>query len=415
MDISLKIRRDVVAGFFIFAFLFTGYLNTVLRPSMESNITFFRILLPFAFIAFCVFFKSYALRCIGLILIFFLYGFACSYFISRFHNFNFIYFFHYCTLIFVGFLTFAGIHRLGVKSFYNHLRSIYVLMLILAGIQFLTHYEFPNTDFLGTLNIYYWVDNDFGAALASFIPFLWVAPEKKTANKILAGIGALIIAYNGSRIALLSLIVFIIFISVTKIRWLGILLAAVVAVALFYYFKDYKLGGDSLSALLVDPFKHIATLTPYQEAGSIYDRTNALIFGITELLSTGGMGIGPGNATTMLELPEYLLISAKSMHNFIAQVFVEYGWLIVVLLFYGAVTGYNYRRRIGIKVSADRKLYIYLVTVALASLSQSEGLFSNYFFFVSLFAAFSYFGNEQIAANNQADLANKVPRDIPVL
>jgi hypothetical protein len=393
MDITFKVNKDSLTKVFFYSFLIAGYLNTVLRPAPESDLSLFRILLPIAFFFYCYSFTPAAIRCGAIIAVFLCYGLICSFFISRFENFNFIYFLHYATIMIIASVTFSLINRLGIQSVYNHLRFVYKIMIALAVFQFFTDFEFPNTEYLGTLNIYYWVNNDFASALAAFIPFLLLAPDKKLSNAVFAGLGVAIVAYNGSRIALLSILFFLLFISLNRLKTVGYVLASIVGLGLFLYFKDYKLGGDTLSQLIVDPFKHIATLSPYERTGSIYDRTNALIFGIKELLSTGGFGIGPGNATAMLELPEYFLISAKSMHNFIAQIFVEYGWLMLFTIIFALYKAYNYRRRAGIKSKHDAKLYIYLVTAALASLSQSEGLFTNYYFFVALFSSFAYFGN----------------------
>lgn len=394
MDITFKVSKDSLTKIFFYSFLLAGYLNTVLRPDPESDLSLFRILLPLAFFFYCYSFPAATIRCGSIIAVFLIYGFVCSFFISRFENFNFIYFLHYATIIFIGSLTFSLINRLGIQSVYNHLRFVYKVMITLAILQFITNYEFPNTEYLGTINIYYWVDNDFSAALAAFIPFLLLAPNKKVTNKILAGLGIAIIAYNGSRIALLSIILFLLFSTLHRWKWFGYSTALILGVCLFLYFKDYKLGGDTLTQLLVDPINRIATIDPYEEGGSIYDRTNALIFGIQELLSTKGLGIGPGNATTMLDLPEYYLISAKSMHNFVAQIFVEYGWLMLLGMLYSFLIVYNYRRRIGIPAAKDHILYTYLLTAALASLSQSEAIFSNYYFFIAFFASSSFFGNE---------------------
>ena len=395
---SFTIKKDSILKSFFFFFLVTGYLNTVLRISPDSDVTLFRVLLPVAFCIFCIVFRRFALQCSVLLAVLLVYGGVCSYFISRFQNFNFIYYLHYASVVFISFLTFALARRFGVQSVFNHLRAVYILMICLAVFQFITDFQFPNTEYLGTINIYYWVDNDFAAALAAFIPFLLFTQDHKTTNKCLAALGIAIIAYNGSRIALLSIIFFLLFSSLDRLKWLGHLTALLVGIGLFLYFKDYKLGGDTLTQLLMEPFRHITSLTPYDKGGSIYDRTDALIFGIKELISTGGLGVGPGNATAMFQLPEYSLLSAESMHNFIAQIFVEYGWLMLITIIYFIAMTYNHRRRAGIPKRKDRILYIYMLTAALASLSQSEGIFSNYYFFVSFFTSISYFGNTLYAA-----------------
>lgn len=393
---QLTIKKDSLYKLLFFSFLFIGYLNATLRPNLESNITLFRVLLPVFFLFSFVLFKTTMIKCVIVIFIFFIYGVFTAMVMSSFENFNVVYFLHYSTLIFLAFLTFAMIRRFGIHSLYTHLKLVYVLMIALAILQFFYPYELPNTLYRLTLNIYYWVENDFSTALAAFIPFLLVDRNKKILNWILAFLGVLIIIYNSSRIALLSILFFVIFKLLNRFGWAGYTLSAIAVFFLFIIFKDYKLEGNSIYQMLVDPFGHIFSLTTYSQVGSIFDRTNALIFGLIELIKSYGFGIGPGNGTLLFEQPEYYLVTAQSMHNFVAQIIVEYGWLMLIALAYFIVKSYNIRRRLDIRVKDDRLLYIYFVTMSLASLTQSEGLFSNYYFFVSVFASVAYFGNYEI-------------------
>lgn len=399
----LTIKKESLYKSIFFSFLFIGYLSATLRLSVESNLTLFRVLLPLIFLFSFFLFKPTMIKCCIVIFIFFLYGVFTSIFMSRFETFNVVYFLHYSTLIFLGLLTFAFIKRFGAQALYNHLRWVYIIMIVLAILQFLLAFELPSTYYRGTLNIYYWVENDFTTALASFIPFLLVAPNKKKMNWILAFLGTLIIIYNSSRIALLSILFFIIFKSLNRFSWVGYVISAIVVIALLFIFRDYKLESNTLYQLLVDPFSHIFTLTPYTQFGSIYDRTNALIFGVMELINSWGFGVGPGNGTLLFEQPEYFLRTAQSMHNFVAQIIVEYGWLMLIALTYFLLKSYNFRRRLNIRIKDDRLLYIYVVTMILASLTQSEGLFSNYYFFVSVFTSIAYFGNKEIGDSVAAD------------
>jgi hypothetical protein len=261
-------------------------------------------------------------------------------------------------------------------------------MIVLAIFQSATNFQFPNTNYVGTINIFYWVDNDFSAALAAFIPILLIDKNHRNLNRLLALIGIVIIAYNGSRIALLSMMVFVLFILVNRVKWLGFVLFLLGTLLAFIVLREFTLGGDSLYQLIVDPIKHIVTLTPYAGGGSIYDRTNALIFGIIELLRSWGFGIGPGNTTRMLEeIPEYLLPTAQSMHNFLAQIIVEYGWLMIFsFLYLGHRILKNWKRAL---------IFVYLITIGVASLSQSVGLFSNYYFFVAVFFGFMFIETDQ--------------------
>lgn len=262
-------------------------------------------------------------------------------------------------------------------------------MMCLSLFQYVTDFEFPNTHYLGTINVFFWIDNDFAAAIAAFIPILLMDKNRQLINRSLAALGIVIIAYNGSRIALLAMLFFMLFKLLNDFKWLGVVLSLVLGISLFFVFRDYKLGGDTLQGLLVEPFVHIFSLNPYGLGGSIYDRTDALIFGIIELLSSWGFGIGPGNATRMLnEVPEYSLATAQSMHNFVAQFLVEYGWLAILILILLVV---NISKGLNIRLG-----WIYLITLMLVGLSQSEGLFSNYYFFVSAFVGFNLIVNNSL-------------------
>lgn len=385
----MKVKKRRVEWFLISFFLISGYLNTILRLSPEGDWTLFRILIPFAyFYLFWKHFKS-AWFCTGTILLFLLYGTLTSVLLSRYGGFSAVHFLHYSTLIFLLFFTSSVIKKFGEISLYQHLRSIYVLMMCLSLFQFVTEFEFPNTQYLGTINIFFWVDNDFAAAIAAFIPLLLMDKNRLLINWLLAVLGIVIIAYNGSRIALLALLFFMLFKLLNNFKWLGIVLSSILGISLFFVFRNYELGGDTLQGLLMEPFVRIFSLNPYGLGGSIYDRTDALIFGIIELLSTWGFGIGPGNATRMfIEVPEYSLATAQSMHNFVAQFLVEYGWLAISILIFLIVN-------IG-KGSKVRLAWVYLATIMLASLSQSEGLFSNYYFFVSAFVGFKLIANNSL-------------------
>lgn len=400
------VRKDSIYKFLFYSFLLIGYFNAVLRTSLESGITLFRVLLPVMILVSFVIFKSMTVKYCAVVIVLLIYALFTTQMMSNFETFNVIYFLHYCTIIFVSLLTLALIRKFGIASVYNHLRNVYILMIAMGILQFYYPYELPNTYYRQTINAFYWVENDLSTALAAFIPFLLMSSNKKYVNWVLAFLGIAIIIYNSSRIALLALIFFIVFKILNRFGWMGYAIAALTVLLLFLLFKDFKLESNTLYQLLVEPFGHIFSLSRYDRFGSIYDRTNALIFGIKELIASSGFGIGPGNATAMFKEPKYFLPTAESMHNFIAHIIVEYGWLMLIILTWFLIRSYNIRRRLGIKLKQDRVLLIYLITVSLASLTQSEGLFSNYYFFVCLFTSVTYFGNRDIKASATDDKAS---------
>jgi hypothetical protein len=138
-----------------------------------------------------------------------------------------------------------------------------------------------------------------------------------------------------------------------------------------------------LRELVFDPIERIVMLNPYNLAGSVYDRTDAIIYGIMELKRTFFLGIGLGNANEMLKLPEYTLVTAKSMHNFYAQIVVELGLLGIYFIYYvgkKTIRGLVYDSTQKI----NRLRLIYYISFPIISMQSSAGIFSNYFVWATL-------------------------------
>ena len=139
---KVVLKKESLYEFLIFVFLFTSYLNTVLRLNPESDVTLFRLLLPVAFLCFLFLFRAMMIKYIIILFIFLIYGILVSVFISRFETFNVSYFLHYGTLIFLVMITFEIIKRFGVQAVYQHLRLVYVVMVGLAIFQFIYSFKF---------------------------------------------------------------------------------------------------------------------------------------------------------------------------------------------------------------------------------------------------------------------------------
>jgi hypothetical protein len=390
------LNKKKIFRFIFFLILIFGYLNAVLRVSPESKFTLFRILIPVIilytfFDSFIKFKKFYIVLFLLLI-----YGFINSVYISKWHSFNFSYFLHYATLLLLFFLVKVYSNKIGLEIFYKHLKSFYVFMVLMGFVQLLTKIPWPNVELRETPNIFFSVENDFAAALAIFLPFLII---DKTGNKyinwLLALAGFYFIIIVEARIAIISLILFIFLILWDRYKII------VTIISLFFLNIGYNLlnqidlGGNNLFELLIDPFIHFVNFDPYNLGGSIYDRTDALIYGFISYKESWGFGIGPGNTSAQLfKSPTYSIATAESMHNFFAQVIVEYGWLIIIgflfLLFHLK------KVRTNAFFKNDNTFKFYIISALLTSLSQSEGLFSNYFFFVTLYFSIYYFNRKTI-------------------
>jgi hypothetical protein len=133
------------------------------------------------------------------------------------------------------------------------------------------------------------------------------------------------------------------------------------------------------------PISHILTLTPFEDTGgSVSTRANAIIYALLELKNSDFFGIGIGNTLVMLEKPEYMLKSAKSIHNLPIQLLVEHGiWILFI---------YIYLLYLFVKLLIKQNLkdielvvYIAIPSIFIGSMGSSIGIFANYFLFVCIF------------------------------
>jgi hypothetical protein len=133
--------------------------------------------------------------------------------------------------------------------------------------------------------------------------------------------------------------------------------------------------------LFFDSLGRVFQLEPYHLGGSIYDRTDALIYAIQEMASSLFLGLGPAGSVYMLSLPDFQLMSAKSLHNAVAELVVELGpvmlfvvgWLLKPVFFSLNKTQLNSREYGRILLCA---------AAPLLSVSQSSGYISNYAFWL---------------------------------
>ena len=385
------LNKKKIIRFIFFSILVFSYLNAVLRVSPESKFTLFRILIPLIFI-YTLFDSFYQFRKFYIILLALLiYGFINSVFISKWHSFNFAYFLHYATLLLLFFLVKVYSNKFGFDVFYKHLKQFYIFMVFMGFIQILTKIPWPNVELRDSPNIFFSVENDYAAALGVFIPFLII---DKTGNKyinwLIAFAGFYLIIIAEARIAMISIIFFLFLILWDRFKIIGSMIFILFLNIGYNVLNEINLGGNNFFELFIDPFNHIVNLEPYNIGGSIYDRTDALINGIIAYKETFGFGIGPGNTSANLfKDPEYHLATAESMHNFFAQVIVEYGWLMIVGFFF--IFFYIKKIRSNAILENNNAFKYYIFSVILTSLSQSEGLFSNYFFFVTVYFSIYYF------------------------
>jgi hypothetical protein len=136
--------------------------------------------------------------------------------------------------------------------------------------------------------------------------------------------------------------------------------------------------------LFIDPFDRVINLEPYDLGGSIFDRTDALIYSIKALNSTWLTGLGAAGSVYTLSLPDSELRTAKSLHNAIAEFVVEFG---PAALLVGIFLLRPYARAL-LNICPSRHQIALLTFVAaspMLSVSQSSGYISNYAFWLTAF------------------------------
>jgi hypothetical protein len=148
---------------------------------------------------------------------------------------------------------------------------------------------------------------------------------------------------------------------------------------LIYGLSNYSINfpgrSYTLFELLFDPVIRVVNLEPYGNLyGSISNRTDMIIYAIKDFIASYGIGIGPGNSLSLLASDKYPSIgSAKSLHNFPLQLVVELGLPIIIAIVLMLKS----------KLTVD-KIFVFSF-IMLSSLSQSVGIFSNYYFLHCLF------------------------------
>lgn len=139
-------------------------------------------------------------------------------------------------------------------------------------------------------------------------------------------------------------------------------------------------GGGVDRILLV--VQQILNLERFHLAGSIFDRADALIIGMTEFAATNFLGFGPGGTTAVLKKEENFLVSAQTIHNALAELAFDFGPAFIVP-FVLAVGGSIFRIARYPRPSKDQYALLSLIlSLVPMAMIQSGGFISNYGFWM---------------------------------
>lgn len=266
------------------------------------------------------------------------------------------------------------------------LDTMTILTILVFIPQYVLRFNLPNT-VSGRVNTFYWTENEMGMSLV-VMATLYVQrflKGKRWMDLIKILMICVILYLNDNRISILGFALFIMLILFieysspkAKKYSLGVLGILIILFFLWDPVIDFKGSQLGVAELIGDPIRRIIMLDPYRLAGSLYDRTDAIIYGLIELQRTFFMGIGLGNSLNVLAMPKYYLVSAKSMHNIVAQLWVELGLFAMVM--YAAIA---------FKIIKDLRAkpfdltvnyrFCFVLAFILISMQSSSGIFSNYF------------------------------------
>lgn len=127
-----------------------------------------------------------------------------------------------------------------------------------------------------------------------------------------------------------------------------------------------------------EALRRIFTLDQFRLAGSIYDRTDALIIGLREYFQSGGIGLGPGGSAHLFTLPWYHGMTAESLHFALAEFAVDLGppfWLAFLILVARTFWTLLWRER---PSASEVGQFVILISLPVLSMIQSSGFISNY-------------------------------------
>ena len=294
------------------------------------------------------------------------------------------------------------------NNFMKFLNTVCFVTVVLAWLQMVIPYNVPfidNATIRRAVNVYFSNENELGSALAcvTLINVFQLVYQKYKgkwkAVLVFDVVSSIIIMYkNDAKLSLLGAIVGIAIICVyrfhkpkekkkiktAKLRdnhfFIFLVVAAVVGtIALFVInpsisTRDYKI---SIREMLFDNITAIIKGKEIAGMGTYHDRSTAIIYGIKEWTKTYFFGIGLGNSWAMLQMPQYVLRFANSMHNIIAQFMVEMGYFAIFVYAYIIKSVIKMFGRVRRSPLALIKA-AYVIAFIFISSQSSSGILSNY-------------------------------------
>ncbi len=378
---KLKLKKSILLLVVVIAGL-----STVLRPSIDSSLTLFRVILPILMAYMAL--KRPRQFFIFLITSLFLtaYSIFISLYMSRYNSFDVVFILYYIIILFLFIYVEYVNDIVGTENVYQFLKYLFFSFLILGYIQLYFGGNYPNTNDRGyAVNIFFWNENEFSATLGILLLIFFLKEKKTIITYIVMLLAFHLILYNGARLVVIAISLFIFSyyyfkIPLFRIKYLGLTSIVLLLFSLALYTRDIEVFEQTtVQELVFYPFEHLINLDPVINIGSINGRLNAVIFGTLELKDSYFLGIGPGNSVKMMFSKVDIgqgRFAAYSMHNFIYQIITELGILGLVLLF---LMGRFVIKNIRKNTVYPRIVIVFFYICFTILISILSGSFSNYF------------------------------------
>lgn len=395
-----NLNYKILRRYIYLAIIIIAGLSTVLRPSINSNITLIRVLLPIIFIDFFVRKPKKGIEFLSIILILLLYSLFVSYLVSRFHTFSVVFFFYYTTVIFFYYYSEDLIQKVSVHHVYVFLKNLFKILIVLGFFQLYFGGVYINTqDRLPAVNTFFWNENEYSSIFSIFIP-LFFLKESNWLKYFWIGSALVLMIHNDAKLALIATFLFfggflMTKFKIFKFKYVGLALLALFLIILLYLGRDYDIQGKyTINVFLTGLYEHIMALETFRHIGSFNARSNAIILGIKEFIHSWFLGIGPGNSLLMMKeivIPGTEHWTALSMHNFVMQVITEIGVLGITLLL---AVYFRVQKAVNRNTVFPSNIIILYYASSIISISLLSGPWSNYFFlFIFYFSIFFFESN----------------------
>lgn len=395
---KLTIRKST--GLYILLVLAIG--NASLRLGSDGMSSFFRLLSPL--FAILIFARRYKKLSSSLLVL--LSGTVYSIFVSMIGygtiSYEYLVFVDYIYIVYIVVFEIKNIEANFEVAFWNFLHYITVITLVLAFIQYFVRIPYPYVELPAEhgMNLFMSNENELGEPLGfmSLIYLYKVLFENKRKYIPMIALIILIEFINDAKLTILGCVLgFVILfylkfgrtikMSVKFAVLAGMMFLIVVICGIYIFnptvkFRDYSI---SVRELLFDSMGDIIHLrTMAGTGGSTVDRTNAIIYGLKELINSKFLGIGWGNSVIMLSKSQYRLLTAKSMHNIVIQFLCEMG-IFALGVYYCFVKWIMQHVNDLYKDKKNILKLVFIVSFIIISAQSSIGILSNYYSWIVIF------------------------------